>query len=196
MIRYIEGRLSAVRHQAVVVIVHNLGYLIHTNTERQSLVLDETVAFHTHLAVRENALDLYGFKDARELVYFELLLSVPKIGPKSALQILAQADPDLIATAVLTDDALRLHKVSGVGKKTAVNIVTALAGKIDSTEISISSDQPAVSPNILTSAQTDAIDALITLGYDEKNARLIITKLDSALPAKDLIHLALRQTNQ
>lgn len=192
MIRNIEGRLLETQPGAVVVSVHGIGYLIHTITSQRSFPVDEIVTFHTHLAVRENSLDLYGFTDPRELTYFELLLTVPKIGPKSALQVLSLADPDLIATAVLTNDADHLHKLSGIGKKTAANIVTALAGKIDELASNLSTSQSS-SHTLLTSTQTDAIDALITLGYDEKEARSLIVKQDPTLPAKELIQSVLRQ---
>jgi Holliday junction DNA helicase RuvA len=188
MIRYLEGRLVEQSETSVVVVTHGIGYLVHTNTTHQQLVIDQTVAYHTYLAVRETALDLYGFQEPRELQYFELLLSVPKIGPKSALQLLAQTDPDIIATAVLTNDSDHLHKLSGIGKKTAANIVTALQGKIDNLEVLVANK----STSSLTSTQIDAIDALLTLGYEEKAARALVSKLDASLSTKDLIQSVLR----
>lgn len=191
MIRSLEGTITAKTDTSVTLTIHGVGYLIYTNALRQTYNLGESAHFHTHLAVRENALDLYGFLDERELRFFELLLTVPKIGPKSALQVLCQADPDLIATAVTLGDAEHLHTVSGIGKKTAANIVTALAGKIDATDTSYTSVTTPLGN--LTSAQVDAIDALVTLGYDQKEARALVLKLDVSLPAKDLIQGVLRQ---
>ena len=191
MIRFIEGTLQKQRDLDLVVLVYGIGYLVRSNTNRHSYVVGETIKLHTHLAVRENALDLYGFSEENELTYFELLLTIPKIGPKSALQILCQADPDLLATAILLQDADHLHKVAGIGKKTASNIVTHLAGKID----------PLTTPNInsitpvdnLSSAQIDAIDALTTLGYEQKEARVYVTNMDPGLDAKTLIQSVLKQ---
>lgn len=191
MIRSVEGTIRAQNETSLVVVVHNIGYLVYTNAGQHTFVVGDQVLLHTHLAVRENALDLYGFVDETELHYFELLLSVPKIGPKSALQVLNQASPDLLASAILLQDAEHLHKISGIGKKTASNIVSALEGKIDST----------ITPNVenlsnqanLSSAQTDAIDALVTLGYDQKEARNFVLKLDSSLDAKTLIQSVLKQ---
>lgn len=194
MIRSLEGYIASVSEAKVTLVVHGVGYLIHTNTERFSYHTDDQVLFHTYLAVRENALDLYGFKTPRELEFFELLLTVPKIGPKSALQILCQADPDLIATAVILNDGDHLHKVSGIGKKTASNLVTALAGKIDASTANLQSTT--LTPtDTFTTAQTDAVDALITLGYNEKEARSLILKLDPAGSAKELIQGALKHSS-
>lgn len=191
MIRSLEGTIVRQNPMHVVVTVHNMGYLVYTNVARHTYTVGDTVLFHTHLAVRENALDLYGFVEEKELVFFELLLTIPKIGPKSALQILCQADPELLGTAIMLGDAEHLHKVSGIGKKTATNIVTHLAGKID----------PTFTPNVshvgtapeLTPSQKDAIDALITLGYDQKEANVFVLKLDKSLDAKTLIQSVLTQ---
>ncbi len=192
MIRSLEGIVADRTDTSVVVAVHGVGYLVHTNALRHHYEVGDQVFFYTHLAVRETALDLYGFRSNRELEFFELLLTIPKIGPKSALQILCQADPDLIATAVVMNDAEHLHTVAGIGKKTATNIVTALTGKIDPSSTNISADLT-LSPQ-LTAAQTDAIDALITLGYDQKEARALILKLDASLPANALIQGVLKQS--
>ncbi len=194
MIRYIEGTVARQGAQSVVVVVHNIGYLIYTPTTRQSYVLGDNVQFHTYLAVRETALDLYGFQTELELEYFELLLTIPKIGPKSALQILCQADPDLLATAIITNDPEHLHKVAGIGKKTAANIVTHLAGKIDENVLLLKPELSAAASAPLSTAQIDAIDALVTLGYELKEARTYVLKLDEGLDAKSLIRSVLTQT--
>lgn len=191
MIRSLEGTIVRQNPMHVVVTVHNIGYLVYTNVARHIYTIGETFLFHTHLAVRENVLDLYGFVEEKELIFFELLLTIPKIGPKSALQILCQADPELLGTAIALGDAEHLHKVSGIGKKTALNIVTHLAGKID----------PTFTPNVahalaapeLTASQKDAIDALITLGYDQKEANVFVLRLDKGLDAKSLIQSVLTQ---
>lgn len=191
MIRSLEGTIVRQNPLHVVVSVHNIGYLVYTNTTRHTYITGTRILLHTHLAVRENALDLYGFIEEKELTFFELLLTIPKIGPKSALQILCQADPDLLSTAVLLQDSEHLHKVSGIGKKTASNIVTHLAGKIAADFIP-AVDHIGTAPD-LTAAQRDAIDALVTLGYDQKEANLRVIKLDKDLAAKELIQSVLTQ---
>lgn len=191
MIRSLAGTLAKITDTTVVLVVHDVGYLIRTNALRHSYSLDQEAFFYTHLAVRENALDLYGFAEERELAFFELLLTIPKIGPKSALQILCQADPDILSTAILLNDAEHLHKVSGIGKKTASSIVTSLSGKIDSSITPVIKDFTEGAN--LTTAQIDAIDALVALGYEQKDARAFVLKEDSTLDAKTLIQAALRR---
>lgn len=193
MIRSLSGTLADITATTVVVTVHGVGYLVRTNALRHSYNPGQEAFFYTHLAVRENSLDLYGFAEERELTFFELLLTIPKIGPKSALQILCQADPDVLSTAILLNDANHLHKVAGLGKKTAESIVAGLAGKIDSANSKIDKNLNLTSGANLTTAQIDAIDALVALGYDLKDARTFVLKEDSAHDAKTLIQSALRR---
>jgi Holliday junction DNA helicase RuvA len=132
------------------------------------------ITLHTHLAVRETALDLYGFPEHTELQMFELLLGIPKVGPKSALQILTQATPTLLTEATQKNDPNYLQKLSSIGKKTCENIVQHLTKKLNLLPtISTTTDLS------LTSVQTDAIDALIALGYDTNTARDTILAMET-----------------
>lgn len=191
MIRSLEGLISTLTENNVVVTVNGIGYQVYTNINRHHFVPGEMVLLHTHLVVRENVLDLYGFTEADELAYFELLLDVPKIGPKSALQILCQADVNLLHTSIIQNDGDQLHKLSGIGKKTASNIVGFLSEKVASLPLSLNT-------NIITSPQLsqnqiDAIDALITLGYDANEARTYVTKLNKTEDTKTLVQAVLKQ---
>ena len=191
MIRSLEGLVSTLTENSVVITVNGIGYQVFTNTNRHQFILGETIFLHTHLVVRENVLDLYGFLEADELTYFELLLDVPKIGPKSALQILCQADVNLLHSSILQNDHDQLHKLSGIGKKTASNIVNYLSSKIDSLPTSII-DKAIISTS-LSQNQIDAIDALITLGYDAGEARSYVTKLNNTEDTKTLVQAVLKQ---
>lgn len=172
MIRSLTGTVLAVYENAVVLDVHGVGYLV--NTPLSSLPEEhETITLHTYLAVRETALDLYGFQDVSDLSMFELLLGVPKVGPKSALQILNQATPQLLVEAAEKNDAGYLHKLSGIGKKTCENVIQYLHGKLDHLPHVTNSQSD------LTTVQADAIDALVSLGYDAATARETILGFDS-----------------
>ncbi len=188
MIRMLTGEIVAVTEGYVTVLVNSIGYLVGASTKTTFYKLGDNVTLHTHLAVRENALDLYGFTSPAELEMFELLMDVPKIGPKSSLQILNQATPTLLLEAIGKKDAQYLHKLSGIGKKTCENIVQFLHDKVEgmafSTEYQIGSN--------LTDAQTDAIDALVSLGYDLTTARASVKDLEG-ISANDLIKQALKQ---
>lgn len=190
MIRLLTGEIVSVTEGYVVLVVNGIGYLVGTSTKTTLYKVGENVTLHTHLAVRETALDLYGFTSMSELDLFELLISIPKIGPKSALQILNQATPTLLMEAIGKKDPAYLHKLSGIGKKTCENIVLFLYDKIDG--MAFASDF--VAGGGLTDAQTDAIDALVSLGYDLTTAREAVKHLESeGVSANELIKQALKQ---
>jgi Holliday junction DNA helicase RuvA len=176
----------------VTVGVGGIGYLVGATTKTTAFKAGAHVTLHTHLAVRETALDLYGFTTTSELDLFELLLLVPKIGPKSALQVLNQASPTLLIEAISKKDGAYLHKLSGIGKKTCENIVQFLHEKIE--HMVFAADLQPSSP--FNDAQTDAIDALIALGYDLALARQTIKDLDdNELNTNELITKALKRIN-
>lgn len=174
MIRTLTGFVSDIGNGWIIINVHDVGYLVGCTTATGSFVLGETFTLHTYLAVRETALDLYGFSTKSELEVFELLLTVPKIGPKSALQILNQASPSLLVEAINKKDGSYLHKLSGVGKKTCENIVQFLHGKTDHLLGLNNTAMPTTDE-----AQSDAIDALISLGYEAATAREAILQLSN-----------------
>lgn len=191
MIRSLSGTIESLEEGAVVLNVNQIGYLIRTPTSRAAYAPGDEVFFHTHLVVRENALDLYGFTEKLELYFFELLLSVPKIGPKSALQILNQADTSLLTSTILTSDPDQLHKLSGVSKKMATNITTHLAVKLDHLDLNEATQVGAL--NQLSSSQIDAIDALITLGYSQTDARNYVQKQEQHSDTKAIIQAVLKE---
>lgn len=196
MIRQLTGTVVHATLTDVVIDVHGVGYLVRTSVAGTSFQLGTEVVLYTYLAVRETALDLYGFTTLDELEIFELLITLPKIGPKSAIQILAQADISLLKEAVANNDPTYLSKLSGIGKKSAEKIVAGLAdvferkGLIDS-----SSDRG----NLSTGAPafvSDTIDALVTLGYPESDARRAVLKIREVEPelnnSNDILKAALR----
>ena len=190
MIRSLKGYVTSVTDGSLVLLVHDVGFLVHTPTNRHLPQLFGEIELYTYLAVRENALDLYGFLSQDELAFFELLLTIPKIGPKSALSILTQADPKLLNDSIKSKDSDQLHKLSGLGKKTAENIVTNLQNKLD--QLPDLGDQNLPLSN-LSNDEKDAIDALITLGYDPKDAREYVSRQEKGLEAKALIQAVLKQ---
>lgn len=119
---------------------------------------DENVSFFTHLNVKEDSLDIYGFRSQKELELFELLISLSGIGPKAALGILSLDTPDAIAGAILRDDPEYLTKVSGIGKKTAQKIAVELKDKVLKIGFEITGG-PAKKNN------EEVYDALFSLGY-------------------------------
>lgn len=196
MIRQLTGTVVDITEGAVVIDVGGVGYLVATPLSPSHFTFGNTVTLHTYLAVRETALDLYGFGSRDDLQLFSLLLGIPKIGPKSALHIMTQADVAMIKKAVLSDDASYLHKMAGIGKKTAEKIVIELKDKFEHFAGSDTATDGTVSTPE-TPFAADAIDALIALGYPHADARKAVQQLPSDITtANEAVRAALQQLGQ
>lgn len=176
MIGYIRGKIVYQDLKSTIVDVQGVGYKIHTPSSH--LGTEKEVSFFTYLAVRENALDLYGFSTQAELNYFELLLTVSGIGPKSALAILSVASLDTLSHAINTNDPSYLTKVSGIGKKNAEKIVLELKGKAPEGSTGAVPD----------TEDDDAIEALKALGYSEKDSREALKKAEGVTTQEKIRH--------
>lgn len=169
MIARLCGTVVDARALHIVLDVKGVGYLIAVRSPFDFTEGSE-VTLHTHLAVRENALDLYGFLLHEELTMFEELIKLPKIGPKSAMQILMQADVPTLRKAVVEQDSVYLTKMSGIGKKTAEKIVAELKD--------VFGDETIGGQDItLHGSDADVMDALLTLGYSQREARDVVQKI-------------------
>lgn len=168
MIASLSGTVIDIAAAHIVLDVGGVGYLLAVRTPTD-YTLDQKVSLHTHLAVRETALDLYGFQTRDELDMFEHLLRLPKIGPKSAMQILIQADIELLKKAIVSDDPTYLSKMSGIGKKSAEKIVAGLKDVFEYTSEETS--------GAFGVGSDDVIDALVALGYSERDAFSVLQKL-------------------
>ena len=145
----------------------------------------EVVNIYTYLHVREDALELYGFLNPEELEFFEMLISIAGIGPKSALGILGVEKIDKLKAAISEGRAELLTKASGVGKKTADRIILELRGKLKQEE----------SGRIVGAMESDQdiLDALIGLGYTRTQAKNAIEKIDSQITSvEERIRAALK----
>lgn len=191
MIRHIRGKIADIADGAVVVDVSGVGYQVFVNKAPEHFTLEKEITFHTHHAIQERAQDLYGFSNRDELDLFTLLLGIPKVGPKSAMQILTQSDIETIKKAVLSDDPTYLTKMSGVGKKTAEKVVAELKDKFENFAGAYNTDT-----NDEAAAQpfaADAIDALIALGYPQSDARKVVLNLPSDIQsANEAVREALK----
>lgn len=165
MISYLKGKVSYKLKGKVIIEVNNIGYSIFVSEGFfNDLKIDTEVQIFTFQNVKEDALDLYGFKTLEELEFFELLISISGIGPKSALSVLAVAQLSDIKESIVRGDSGLLTKVSGIGKKIAERVVLELKDKLlkigGAYDLSISANFSA-----------DEIDALMALGYSVIEAR-------------------------
>ncbi len=189
MIRSLTGNIQETGEGWLVIEVNDIGYVVYCNTTTNTFETGQEITLYTYLAVRETALDLYGFSSKSELDMFTLFLGVPKVGPKSALQVLNLATPNLIIESAQKNDGVYLHKLSGVGKKTAENIIQYLQNKLEI--LPVSTNTNSVETN---QTQTDAIDALISLGYATNTARDIVLKIyDKDSTVNSLVTQALKE---
>jgi len=171
MIARIEGIIVHIADKFLIVDVSGVGYKLYITTETitASLLGDHT-SFWVHTAVRENSIDLYGFKNINEMSFFELLLDVSGIGPRSALSILAIAPIDTLKRAIATGDTGYLNKVSGIGRKTAEKIIVELRDKLQDYK---NDDN---TPGLLRD-ESDIVEALKSLGYSQNEARDSLKKV-------------------
>lgn len=188
MIRSLSGTVQSVGTYELVLDVRGVGYLVHTDAFRHGYQPGEAFTLHTHLAVRETALDLYGFRHHEELRLFELLLTVPKIGPKLALQVLCQADRETLVRAIVEQEPTALSRLSGIGKKTAELIVSNLHDTLEREAVPFTSGETETG----ATTQSDALDALIALGFTRDAARQAIRSAPEGVDTATIIRSALR----
>jgi len=184
MIAKLNGTADELYLDKLIVVTSGVGYLVYTTTQTLANVrLGQTITLYTHHAIRETAMDLYGFLDRETLSFFELLLSISGIGPKSALGILNAAPIETLRSGIQSGDASHLTKVSGIGKKSAEKIILELRDKLGSIDTG--------GDNLLGSG--DAIEALTALGYSLPDARAVIQKMDPNASTEDMVKRALKQ---
>lgn len=188
----ISSLSGTVRHKdlnSVVVDVSGVGYKILVTTDTALEATPSSPIFlWTHLVVRENALELVGFLDRETLNIFELLITISGIGPKSALGILNVASPATLRQAVASEDTSYLTRVSGVGRKNAEKIVLELKGKLKTTP-----EDRAIDGR----SDGDALEALVSLGYNERDARDTLKKVSKDVKsASERVKAALKLLSQ
>src|SRR3989338_6797891 len=186
MIGYLKGMLIRQDLKSVVLDVSGVGYKIYTNATPLEKDKGKITELWTYLAVRENALDLYGLKNKEELGFFELLITVSGIGPKSAMAIMSVASLSNLRHAITSEDTSHLTKVSGIGKKNAEKIVLELKNKL----VGLSADTAQS-----LSGDVDALEALKSLGYSEREAREALKKADGNTTEKK-VRSALKNLNK
>ncbi|MDD5152560.1 MAG: Holliday junction branch migration protein RuvA [Candidatus Pacebacteria bacterium] len=173
MISHLSGTLLSANDRFIVVDVGGVGYKVRVTVDTlQALrkTTDKKVSLWTHLVVREDALDLYGFQDENEIDFFEMLISVSGIGPKSALGIMNTAPIDHIKEAISNGDAGALTKVSGIGSKSAQKIILELREKVGG------SGEGETGVGALRE-EHDAIEGLVAMGYTDREAREALKKV-------------------
>lgn len=194
MIGYISGKIISKKPTKILVDVNGVGYLINISISTFEKISEkEEVALYTHLSVKEDALDLYGFYSISEKEMFEMLISVNGIGPKSAQGILSGIQIIDLKEAIKTGNIARLISIPGIGRKTAERLMIELRDKVESLAYSSETGLGG-----LSNVRGDAITALVNLGYNQKVAERVVRAITDKNPnatIEDLIKEALAGLN-
>lgn len=185
MIARITGKVVEQTEKAVVVETNGVGYAVAVGASVIGKVaLGDTVTLRIYHHFSDAGQSLFGFVDPQEQKYFELLLSVPSVGPRTARNILDIAPPTILQQAIAAQDVTLLTKVSGIGKKTAERVLVELKGKLGKQKIEGPSG----------SIQHEAVEALISIGFSPTQARSVVHKLPKGVQTvEEAIKEALKQ---
>ncbi len=190
----LTGKVVAIDESSVALQCSGIAFRCMTTLNTISKIgkTGEDITLFTHLNVREDAMDLFGFYTQQELASFKQLISVSGVGPKAALAILSQLTPDSLALSIASGDVKSITKAQGVGPKLAQRVVLELKDKISAGISSATVTAVAQASNNAVGNQGEAIEALVMLGYSRAEAASAIAKLDQSLPSEELIKLALK----
>ena len=188
MIGKLTGTLLEKTPPQVLVDCHGVGYEVDVpmGTFYNLPAVGATVSLLTHFVVREDAQLLYGFGTAQEREVFRQLLRISGVGARTALAILSGMSVADLAQAVAAQEMARLVKVPGIGKKTAERLLLELKGKLG--EVAM----PAAGTGATTEAQQDILQALLALGYSDKEAAAVLKTLPPGVEVGEGIRLALK----
>ena len=201
MFYYLNGELALRDINTCVIDCGGVGYKLTVSTitsESLASKLGQKVKLYTHLAVREDGVEMFGFGSNEERHTFNLLTAVSGIGPKAAMSILSVMTPDRLAMAVCTEDIKSISKAPNIGAKTAARIVLELKDKI-------AKEMPLASASVKDTSGTinatrmstgnlaEATEALMVLGYDRSTVIKALAGIDPTLDVGAIIKIALKK---
>lgn len=196
MIGFLRGELVESRPGNIVIDVNGFGInvCISEATREELPAIGNEIKVFTYMSVREDGVTLYGFLRRDTLDLFNLLISVSGVGPKGAQAILGFYSVSDIKYFIVTEDSGKLSKAPTIGKKTAERIIIDLKDKVNKADIEML-EMPSDSDNSkLSSEANDAVDALVALGYDKKDARRAVSMVEHSeeLNSNQILKLALQ----
>lgn len=185
MINYLKGKITYIKDEYLVVENNGIGYAVKTGNT-YGYELNSEIQIYTYLHVREDLMELYGFKTIKEKEIFLKLISVKGIGPKSALAIIASGQIEKLISAISTGDSKYLQRFPGVGPKASQQIILDLHGKININEMNLNEEHPKV--NTIK-------EALKTMGYNNSEIKLIIPEIIANIdqPENELLKIVLKK---
>ena len=197
MIYHVNGTLELCEIGACVIDCSGVGYKLTISENTFSAIsghVGEKMKLLTNLQVREDGVELFGFKTNDELSAFKLLITVSGVGPKAAMAILSLLTPDRLCMAITSEDIKAIAKANGVGPKTAARVVLELRDKITKQVFTTVSDDAmqVASVNVSKNSNlSEALEALVVLGYTRSDAQRALAGIDPKLDVSKIIPLAL-----
>lgn len=205
MFYYISGKLAHLEYGTAVIDAGGVGYRLTISgttydamPANRSVETPPTVKLYSYMAVREDGIELFGFATKTELATFKLLISVSGVGPKAAMSILTLLTPEKFALAVCTDDKKTISKANGIGPKTAARVILELKDKLmKENPAAASMPASAIGTESSSGARgklSEAVDALLVLGYSRAEAMNAIKDIDTdKIELEEIIRLALKK---
>ena len=202
MISFVKGKLVYIYENTIIVENNGIGYEIFVpmSVIGNMPQIGSEVMIYTYMNVREDALQLFGFLDRETLEVFKLLITVRGIGPKAAIGVLGTLSADDIRYAVMAEDAKTIAKAPGIGAKTASKVVIELKDKLkmrdtaEDIKSEIDGQQSIFEKDDTKQAVSDAIEALVALGYSATEATKAVRKADKgdSVTVEELLKLSLK----
>lgn len=192
MISYIKGEVVKKGLDYIILDNNNIGYYISTSLSTLNKITEkEKVLILTYMHIREDIMALYGFMTSDEMDLFKKLISVNGIGPKAGLSVLSTYETNAVKEIILREDATRLSKVPGIGKKTAGKIILELKDKVGTAEELQGSEIP------INNEMSDVVDALTALGFSSLEVKRTLDNMNlSGKSENDIIKEALKNMNR
>lgn len=193
MIALLTGMVAEKMTDGVIVDVGGVGYGVQISQRDQDrLIISDKIRIYIYENIKEDSHQLFGFLQTTDKQLFEQLLKVKNVGPKVAMAVMDIGTADVVRAAIAGGDVKRLQSAKGVGKRAAEQIVVELRDKVG---MLVSNTAEDVVTRSGVSANDEAAQALIALGYSEMDAALALKHVDDTLPTEQRIKLALKGTN-
>ncbi len=196
MIYNVNGTLTYTEPTFAVVECGGVGFkcFVSMNTLKDLTSIGTRVNLFTYMSVREDAMDLFGFSTQAELQAFKLLITVSGVGPKAAIAILSVLSPDRLSIAVSSGDVKSIQAANGVGKKTAERVVLELKDKMVGVgSASAASVVEGIQSVAASSNAQEAVEVLVSLGFNQSDAAMVVGAMDKSLSVDDMIRKGLKQ---
>ena len=199
LIGYLSGTVKFVFEDNCILDVHGVGYRVFIDSStRESITINNEIALFIHTAVREDAIQLYGFKSQSDYELFSQLITVSGIGTRTALNILSKISSKDLALAIYQKNVNALTALPGVGKKSAQRLILELKDKIDADSLAEDNSDLAewTAASETHNPLNEATEALIALGYTSAEIANVFKRAKKSMSTEELVKLALKELNQ